>query len=825
MLNNKLKKGGLRPARDRRHKADSNEAEVGAHAEPGPKSFGQHAEVRQKGTFRKPRSSQHSIPMKTISAIQSVLYCPPLLLALCASDTLAATPDPAAAAKRVTQIVAHRGASAERPECTLESIKRAIETGATAVEVDVRTSKDGRLFILHDTTLDRTTNGSGNANDLPLVELQKLDAGSWFDSSYAHVRIPSLIEAARACQGRIDLLLDLKEQGDEYDRRVAETILSHGDHARTIVGVRSVDQARRFRSLLPKARQLALIPSVDSIEAFAEAGVDTIRLWPRWLKDGDAPAKRVRATGCKLHLNGTMGELGETWSLLALGPDSLSSDHPKRLRDSLARIARGDTPSVDLDALIESADGTQLVAGTSRVGARTFLNRDYTMSELPEELTGLPRQVFNGGDGGRVRMHFLKPTVMFAAFEYNQTGAWSFVDRRPPSDFGWHRWRKNAYRGSSNPGKANAENRATIWFREFKAGQELAGLPPWWLCLGVVELEAARKIEGFKAGLISHVPVAPPSHSHADVAARPRPLAAPRFDSKEAFLAWQAERRSRFVERMLYPYQGKVTIVPGKETQQSGHKRREYHASLDGRRLFRYFRLEPDKKPRATIVCFMGHGKAAQILDEPDSYQQACAAQFAKEGYLVYAMENIGMEPGQDTHLDLDQSLRLEGHGWYSLLFAHQRILLDQVFADPAVDPKRVGATGVSTGGLLTLSAAAMEPRISAASVQGIFGSMRVSFIRDRHRHCRCGAIPRLLPEFDLPELALLVSPRPLHVSNAQKDGFGPEEARRCIELITPYYLGMSGVRPEFSAPPGGHEFAFESAKKFFTNAFGIAVR
>ena len=109
-----------------------------------------------------------------------------------------------------------------------------------------------------------------------------------------------------------------------------------------------------------------------------------------------------------------------------------------------------------------------------------------------------------------------------------------------------------------------------------------------------------------------------------------------------------------------------------------------------------------------------------------------------------------------------------------------------------------------------------MEPRISAASVQGIFGSMRVSFIRDRSRHCTCGAIPGLLPEFDLPELALLVAPRPLHISNGERDGFSPQEAKRCIELISPLYVKMGGDRPQMTVSPGGHEFSLPSALKFF---------
>lgn len=712
----------------------------------------------------------------------------------------------AAADAAVTQIIAHRGASAERPESTLAAIERAIETGATAVEVDVRTSRDGRLFLLHDSTLDRTTNGAGKAGELTLAELQQLDAGAWFDPAYRGARIPSLIEAARTCRGRIDLLLDLKEDGDEYDRRVAEVIRRHCDPARTILGVRSVAQARRFRELHPQARQLALIPNVDTIEDFAAAGVDTIRLWPRWLEAGDEPARRVRATGKRLHLNGTLGGLTETREMLRHNPDSLLSDHPQQLRDSLTQIAA--------EALIEAPAGTQLEAGVSRVGTKTFLNRDYHMTDLPAELAGKFRYAFKGGSGDQVRIRFRQPAVIFAAFEYNRTGAWSFADGRPPDEFGWHLWRPDGYAGTSNKG------RTTIWFREYRAGQELANLPAWWLCLAIVDPLTAGRMEGFRAGLVSETPQIAPLHSHVEAAADPQPLSAPPAASVKTFQAWQEDRRARFVEQMLYPYEGRVEIAPGRETQHPGHRRREFQVTLDGRRLFRFFRLQPETAPRAAIVCFMGHGKVSQILDEPDSYQHACATRFADAGHLVFAMENIGMEPGTDTHLDLDQSLRLDGHGWYGLLFAHQRILLDHVFADPQVPTDRVAVAGVSTGGLLALSAAAMEPRIAAASVQGIFGSMRVSFIRDRRRHCKCGAIPRLLPDFDLPELALLIAPRALHIANGRTDGFSPEEAGRCVDLVTPWFKSAGGNPPRFTISPGGHEFAFDTAQSFFTEQF-----
>lgn len=288
----------------------------------------------------------HQRPLKfSQSVLLTIALLATSLILFGNSDACSDEPDTAAAARRVRQIIAHRGASAERPECTSSAIQRAIEVGATAVEVDVRTSRDGELFILHDATLNRTTNAKGPANALTLVELQQLDAGSWFDPKYRDERIPSLIQVAKQCRGRIDLLLDLKEQGDEYDRKVVAVIQKHGDPAKTIVGVRSVAQAKRFRRLLPKSRQLALIPTLASIEDFAKAGADTIRIWPHWLKDGDAPVKRVQATGKRLHLNGTKGELAQTLQLLEFGPASLSSDHPARLKRTLEKIAQGEKPA------------------------------------------------------------------------------------------------------------------------------------------------------------------------------------------------------------------------------------------------------------------------------------------------------------------------------------------------------------------------------------------------------------------------------------------------------------------------------------------------
>lgn len=737
------------------------------------------------------------------------------------------------------RVIAHRGASAERPESTLAAFCRAIEIGADAIEIDVRTSQDGVLFLLHDPTLDRTTDGAGPAAQRTIAELQALDAGGRFDASYRGERIPTLVETLELCRGKIDVLLDLKEDNDAFAKAVADAVLNHGDPARTIVGVRSASQARIFRRLLPDSRQLGFIPAPKDIDAFAEAGVEMIRLWPQWIAapDGAALVQRVRGHGRELQLNGTTGTPQDVLPLLEHQPDAILVDDPVRLKATLDAYERHAERFAHLRQWLAWSGRTTIVPWLADRDQATFLNRDYAMLELPDGLVGQPRLMFAGGAGDRVELRCIKPCVVFAAFEYNTSGGWSFPDGLKPSDLGWRVVKQRGYRGGSNATIDGQPHYADVYCRALQPDELLDGLPPWWLILAILSPDAAREVPGFEAAMAA--PMTTPPFVYSQWATRPRPLQVPEFESAAQWSQWQRQMRDRFRQRLVFPYEAAPTAEPiGEPVERGRYVQREWQMVAGSRRLFRFFRLEPksaDGSSRmgslATIVCFMGHGKIEQVLDQPDSYQHACAARFAEQGYLVFAMENVGMEPGRDTHAELDRILRLDGYGWYSLLFAHQQMLLDHVFADArergaarvrcVADPTKVGVTGVSTGGLLALSAAALDPRVAAASVQGIFGSMRTSFIRDRKLHCACGAIPGLLPEFDLPELALLVAPRRLHVSNATNDGFGPDEARRCVQQITPLYVRAGGPPPIFTVPPGRHEFAFEPAAEFFRSTLG----
>ena len=90
--------------------------------------------------------------------------------------------------------------------------------------------------------------------------------------------------------------------------------------------------------MLPDARQLGLMAKPDEIEAYATAGVETIRLWPKWLTDASLIG-RVRKSGAKLHLNGRAGTVEETTPLFSHKPDSLSSDNPAKLIETLTSLS------------------------------------------------------------------------------------------------------------------------------------------------------------------------------------------------------------------------------------------------------------------------------------------------------------------------------------------------------------------------------------------------------------------------------------------------------------------------------------------------------
>jgi glycerophosphoryl diester phosphodiesterase len=149
---------------------------------------------------------------------------------------------------------AHRGASARAPENTLAAFEEAIRLGVDAIELDVHLSADGVPVVIHDDTVDRTTDGRGAVGALSLAALRRLDAGSWFGARFRGERIPTLEEALDCARGRCGLNIEIKETGRGAARRVRRSRGGDGapapDSAPLAGAVGRVLARARFRGLL-----------------------------------------------------------------------------------------------------------------------------------------------------------------------------------------------------------------------------------------------------------------------------------------------------------------------------------------------------------------------------------------------------------------------------------------------------------------------------------------------------------------------------------------------------------------------------------------------
>ena len=113
--------------------------------------------------------------------------------------------------RRSVAVIAHRGGAAVAPENTLAAIRGAIAIGCDYVEVDVRPTRDGHLVLMHDRSVNRTTNGAGDVTDLDYGAVQTLDAGSHFSSAYSAERVPTFDDALRLARGAIHVYVDHKD--------------------------------------------------------------------------------------------------------------------------------------------------------------------------------------------------------------------------------------------------------------------------------------------------------------------------------------------------------------------------------------------------------------------------------------------------------------------------------------------------------------------------------------------------------------------------------------------------------------------------------------
>ncbi len=159
-------------------------------------------------------------------------------------------------------VVAHRGASTDRPEHTIAAYELALKEGADGLECDVRLSKDGEIVCVHDRTLKRTSNGRGTVSAMTLAELRQHDYGSWHRHGQPAglLRLEELLELVKGTN--VQLFVETKHPvryRNEVEHRLATVLRQHGLHDQVVMMSFSQTAVKVFRELAPGIRTVLLL--------------------------------------------------------------------------------------------------------------------------------------------------------------------------------------------------------------------------------------------------------------------------------------------------------------------------------------------------------------------------------------------------------------------------------------------------------------------------------------------------------------------------------------------------------------------------------------
>ncbi|HZY10950.1 MAG TPA: glycerophosphodiester phosphodiesterase family protein, partial [Bacteroidota bacterium] len=231
-------------------------------------------------------------------------------------------------------------------ENTLVAFKRAIDLGATMLELDVHQTNDSHLVVIHDETVDRTTNGDGKIKDLSLAQIKLLDAGSWFSPEYAGEKIPTLGEVFDITPDSISLLIELKEGSIEYpgiEERVARLIRERDAQHRVILKSFDDDILKRLRKLAPDVRRLKVfVTQISFLGIIIERGLnfgtvlnDSVQYVQHyWFGLTQSFIDEAHRKGYKVFA-WDVNDRDRMKDLVEIGIDGIETDHPDWVKELL----------------------------------------------------------------------------------------------------------------------------------------------------------------------------------------------------------------------------------------------------------------------------------------------------------------------------------------------------------------------------------------------------------------------------------------------------------------------------------------------------------
>ncbi len=236
-------------------------------------------------------------------------------------------------------VAGHRGDSVGAPENTIPAFQRALESDIAYLEADLQLTSDGVPVLMHDWTLDRTTDGTGPVWDITWAELRTLDAGSWHSPEFAGVQVPSLAELLDLLEGsEKGLLLELKGSWTaEQLVPVARDLELRGLGARVVVASFDIRSLSAMREVAPGVQRVIVSREVVGNPATlaATCGAVAIVTSGRFADENPETVSRIREAGLGVLVYTLNSE--QSWaSAVALGVDGIITDKPSQLDTWLA---------------------------------------------------------------------------------------------------------------------------------------------------------------------------------------------------------------------------------------------------------------------------------------------------------------------------------------------------------------------------------------------------------------------------------------------------------------------------------------------------------
>lgn len=227
------------------------------------------------------------------------------------------------------KIIAHRGASASAPENTIEAFQLAFDLRADGIELDVMLSKDGQLVVIHDETLERTTNGAGLVKEKTLEELKTLDAGNG-------QKIPTLREVLDLYDGRFIINIELKNYSDVFNAlpiKAAQLVREYALEDSVLISSFNPFNLPRYHKRAPN-NDLGLITQPKQANKWIWRLLKFDALHPHFSDVNQILVSSLHARNRKVNV-WTVDDAKEIQRLANLGVDSIITNDPAHVREVL----------------------------------------------------------------------------------------------------------------------------------------------------------------------------------------------------------------------------------------------------------------------------------------------------------------------------------------------------------------------------------------------------------------------------------------------------------------------------------------------------------